>query len=73
MSPQKSDYEKRRLTDRAQLVAAVKYLESRGVLPENMALQLTRHYYVDIDALNEVLAALSKAVAVDQKQFQKVA
>lgn len=73
MSPQKSDCEKRRLTDREQLIAAVRYLTSRGVLPENMAVQLTRHYYVDIDALNEALAALSNAVSDKQKEWQKVA
>ncbi|HWK14475.1 MAG TPA: hypothetical protein VNS02_08780 [Rhizobiaceae bacterium] len=49
---------KRRLTERAQLSVAVDVLLANGIAVDEVAPQLCRYYYVDIDLLNEVLAAV---------------
>lgn len=46
---------KRRLTERAEISVAVDFLLARGIASDDIAAQLTRYYYVDIDLLNEVL------------------
>jgi len=46
---------KRRLTERAEITVAVDFLLARGFASEDIPLQLTRYYYVDIDLLNEIL------------------
>jgi len=50
---------KRRLTERAQLSVAVDVLLANGVAADDVAPRLCRYYYVDIDLLNEILAAAS--------------
>jgi hypothetical protein len=47
---------KRRLTDRKDIAIAVTFLLQRGWPAEEIAVQLARIYYVDVDLLNEVLA-----------------
>lgn len=47
---------KRRLTERAEISVAVDFLVARGFGVEDIPLQLSRYYYIDIDVLNDVLA-----------------
>ncbi len=50
---------KRRLTEHAELAVAAEFLLVRGFAEDEIAVQLSRFYYVDIDALNDVVAMLS--------------
>ncbi|MCO5147148.1 MAG: hypothetical protein M9895_13360 [Aquamicrobium sp.] len=50
---------KRRLTEREELVVAAEFLMARGFAEDEIAVQLSRFYYVDIDALNDVVAMLA--------------
>lgn len=50
---------KRRLTERAEMTVAVEFLMQRGFDHDEIGLQLSRFYYIDIDELNEVLAGLA--------------
>jgi hypothetical protein len=54
---------KRRLTERAEMTVAIEFLMQRGFSEDEIGLQLSRFYYVDIDALNEVLAGLAARYA----------
>ena len=47
---------KRRLTGRAEISVAVDFLFARGFTADDIPLQLSRYYYIDIDVLNDVLA-----------------
>jgi hypothetical protein len=49
---------KRRLTDRSDLAVAAEFLISRGFSFDEVPVQLSRFYYVDIDELNEVVDEL---------------
>jgi hypothetical protein len=40
---------KRRLTERTDLAVAVKFLMAHGFADDQIGVQLSRHYYVDID------------------------
>ena len=51
---------KRRLTEHAELAVAAEFLMARGFCEDEIAVQLSRFYYVDIDALNDVVAMLSQ-------------
>ncbi len=51
------DNEKRRLTDAADILNAIKILRKRGVSGEEMPIELTRIFYLDLDAFNEVANA----------------
>ena len=57
------DCAKRRLTERAELTVAAEFRIARGFDSDEIAVQLSRFYYVDIDELNVVVAALSQAPA----------
>ena len=57
------DCTKRRLTERAELTVAAEFLMARGFDCDEIAVQLSRFYYVDIDELNDVVAALSQVQA----------
>ena len=50
---------KRRLTEHDELAVAAEFLMSRGFAEDEIGLQLSRFYYVDIDALNDVVAMLA--------------
>lgn len=50
---------KRRLTEHEELVVAAEFLMARGFAEDEIAVQLSRFYYVDIDALNDVVAMLA--------------
>lgn len=54
------DCAKRRLTERAELTVAAEFLMARGFDCDEIAVQLSRFYYVDIDALNDVVDTLSQ-------------
>lgn len=50
---------KRRLTEHDELAVAAEFLMSHGFAADEIAVQLSRFYYVDIDALNDVVATLA--------------
>lgn len=54
---------KRRLTEHAELAVAAEFLLARGFAEDEIAVQLSRFYYIDIDALNDVVAALAGHVS----------
>lgn len=56
MRTMKDDCTKRRLTERREITVAVDYLRRRGIADDQMAVVLSRSFYVDIDELNAVLA-----------------
>ena len=53
------DCAKRRLTERSELTVAARFLIAKGFAREEIGVQLSRFYYVDIDELNDVVAALA--------------
>lgn len=55
---------RRRLTELAELTLAAEFLLSRGFAEDEIAVQLSRFYYVDIDALNNVVATLRRDMPV---------
>jgi hypothetical protein len=57
MQPLTDECAKRRLVDRDEIAVAVGLLLEHGYGAEEIGLRLSRLYYLDIDALNEVLAA----------------
>ncbi|MCG6114785.1 MAG: hypothetical protein MEQ84_06245 [Mesorhizobium sp.] len=68
---------KRRLVDRDEIRLAVRLLMQHGYGDEDIAPQLSKFYYVDIDTLNEELVAmldhqLAMTVPLDL-EFRKVA
>lgn len=73
MLSQIEDCAKRRLTEPAELMVATEFLLERGFGPDEVAVQLTRFYYIDMDALNEVLAALPADILVAHQSWRKVA
>lgn len=68
---------KRRLVERDEIKVAVRLLMQHGYDDADIAPQLSKFYYVDIDTLNEELAAMLEqqlAMAVTGAQgFRKVA
>lgn len=51
---------RRRLTEHADLALAAQFLLARGFAEDELAVQLSRFYYIDIDALNDVVATLTR-------------
>ncbi len=51
------DYQKRRLTDRFDIMTAVNILRSQGYDEDEIITEITRVFYVDLDAYNEVMQA----------------
>lgn len=49
------DTSKRRLTDRVDILTAVNILRTRGYRTEEIILEMTKIFYVDLDEFNEVL------------------
>ena len=58
------DCAKRRLTERAELTVAAEFLIARGFDVDEIAVQLSRFYYIDVDELNEVVSSLSQQLPV---------
>lgn len=50
------DYQKRRLTDRVDILTAINILKSQGYEDDEMIREITRVFYVDLDAYNEVVS-----------------
>ena len=49
------DTSKRRLTDRVDILTAVNILRPRGYRTEEIIVEMTKVFYVDLDEFNEVL------------------
>lgn len=49
------DNTKRRLTEPDQLAAVADFMLTRGYSLEEIPVQLSRYYYLDLDLLNEIL------------------
>ena len=49
------DTSKRRLTDRVDILTAVNILRTRGYRTEEIIVEMTKLFYVDLDEFNEVL------------------
>lgn len=49
------DTSKRRLTDRVDILTAVNILRTRGYRTEEIIMEMTKVFYVDLDEFNEVL------------------
>jgi len=49
------DCAKRRLTEHIDILTAVNILESRGVRREDLIVEMTKIFYVDLDEFNRVL------------------
>lgn len=68
---------KRRLVDREEIRLAVKLLMQHGYGDEDIAPQLSKFYFVDIDTLNEELVALldqqTAMAGTEEREFRKVA
>lgn len=61
------DGAKRRLTERAELTVAAEFLMARGFARDEIAVQLSRFYYVDIDALNDVVDTIGRSAPTTWK------
>lgn len=51
------DYQKQRLTERFDIMTAVNILKSRGLDDDELIQEITRVFYVDLDAYNEIVQA----------------
>jgi hypothetical protein len=51
------DYQKRRLTERVDILTAVNILKSRGYDDDELITEIIRVFYVDLDAYNEIVEA----------------
>ncbi|RUV74328.1 MAG: hypothetical protein EOR30_22615 [Mesorhizobium sp.] len=51
------DYQKRRLTERVDIMTAINILKSQGYDHDELIAEITKVFYVDLDAYNEVLMA----------------
>ena len=70
------DNTKRRLTEPEQLAVVADFMLSRGFALDEIPIQLSRYYYVDIDLLNEILyrgAMVSAPQAPAQPRWRQVA
>ncbi|MHA6644592.1 hypothetical protein [Mesorhizobium sp. A623] len=51
------DYQKRRLTERVDILTAVNILRSQGYDDDELISEIIRVFYVDLDAYNEIVMA----------------
>jgi len=51
------DYQKRRLTDRFDIMTAINILKSQGYDDDELIKEIIRVFYVDLDAYNDVVQA----------------
>jgi hypothetical protein len=49
------DYQKRRLTERVDIMTAINILMSQGYDEDDLLGEITKVFYVDLDAYNEVM------------------
>jgi hypothetical protein len=50
------DYQKRRLTERVDIMTAINILMSQGYDEDDLIGEMTKVFYVDLDAFNDVIA-----------------
>ncbi|TPJ35503.1 hypothetical protein [Mesorhizobium sp. B2-8-3] len=50
------DYQKRRLTERVDIMTAINILMSQGYDEDHVLDEITKVFYVDLDAFNEVIS-----------------
>jgi hypothetical protein len=50
------DYHKRRLTERVDIMTAINILKSQGYEQDELIGEMTKVFYVDLDAYNEVVS-----------------
>ncbi len=62
---------KRRLTEHDELAVAAEFLMARGFTEDEIGVQLSRFYYIDIDALNDVVASLTGHVRFGEPQDKR--
>lgn len=67
------DCAKRRLTERSELMIAAKFLIEHGFADDEIAVQLSRFYYVDIDELNDVVASIAAEPVAAEPLWKRVA
>ncbi|PTE11864.1 hypothetical protein [Mesorhizobium helmanticense] len=51
------DYQKRRLTERVDIMTAINILKSEGYDHDELIAEITKVFYVDLDAYNEIVMA----------------
>lgn len=51
------DHQKRRLTERVDILIAINILKSEGYDHDEIVQEITRIFYVDLDAFNDVVKA----------------
>ncbi|MCA0049136.1 hypothetical protein LB577_19650 [Mesorhizobium sp. B283B1A] len=51
------DYQKRRLTERVDIIAAINILRSQGCDYDDLIEEITKVFYVDLDTFNEIVIA----------------
>jgi hypothetical protein len=51
------DYQKRRLTERVDIMTAINILKSQGYDHDELIGEITKVFYVDLDTYNEVVMA----------------
>ena len=59
------DTSKRRLTERFDILAAINIMRSRGCRVEEIIIEITKVFYVDLDEFNDVLRS-DEVLRVDQ-------
>ncbi|ESX82454.1 MULTISPECIES: hypothetical protein [unclassified Mesorhizobium] len=60
------DYQKRRLTERVDIITAINILKSQGYEHDELIAEITKVFYVDLDAFNEI-------VRVDRRPDERAA
>ncbi|MER8365763.1 MULTISPECIES: hypothetical protein [unclassified Mesorhizobium] len=60
------DYQKRRLTERVDILTAINILKSQGYDHDELIAEITKVFYVDLDAFNEI-------VRVDRRSDERAA
>lgn len=51
------DYQKRRLTERVDIITAINILRSQGYDHDELIEEITKVFYVDLDTFNEIVLA----------------
>lgn len=60
------DYQKRRLTERVDIITAINILKSQGYEHDELIAEIIKVFYVDLDAFNEI-------VRVDRRPDERAA
>ncbi|MER8731432.1 MULTISPECIES: hypothetical protein [unclassified Mesorhizobium] len=60
------DYQKRRLTERVDILTAINILKSQGYDHDELIAEITKVFYIDLDAFNEI-------VRVDRRPDERAA